>query len=230
MMEKAIYKITNLINGKIYIGQSQHPDRRWVEHCSHAKNNTDNYPIHLAINKYGKDNFKMEILEWTEDYDKRENELIKEYNSYCPNGYNVVDGGPSPVMRGESHPRNKVKDKDLLNIIQDLKDNILTDREIAKKYELTDKIIADINHGYSHKIDSETYPIRIKKGRQKLTEEEANMIKHLLRTTSLSYQQIADKFHVSKGNIYQINTGRNFKRATDTYPIRQKVENVNESN
>lgn len=221
IVTKAIYKITNLINGKIYIGQSQHPNRRWVEHCSHAKNNTDQYPIHLAINKYGKDNFKMEILEWTEDYNNRENQLIKEYNSYCPNGYNVINGGPNPVMYGENHPRDKVKDKDLPLIIQDLKENKLTDREIAKKFNLTDKIIADINHGYSHKVDNITYPIKIKKGRQKLTEQQADEIKYLLKTTKLSYSEIGKKYNITKGNVYQINTGRNFKRDKDSYPIRK---------
>ena len=36
-MEKAIYKITNLINGKVYIGQSIHPERRWIEHKQRAR-------------------------------------------------------------------------------------------------------------------------------------------------------------------------------------------------
>ena len=61
-MEKAIYKITNLQNNKVYIGQTIHPDKRWWEHCQRARTHTDQYPIHLAIFKYGPDNFKMEIL------------------------------------------------------------------------------------------------------------------------------------------------------------------------
>lgn len=219
-MEKAIYKITNLQNNKVYIGQTIHPDKRWWEHCQRARTHTDQYPIHLAISKYGPDNFKMEILEWTEDFDEREKYWIKTLNTLAPNGYNVVEGGPSPVLTGEAHPRNLVKDKDLPLIIQDLKENKLTDRAIAKKYNLTDKIIADINHGYSHVIEGEKYPIRIKKGSQKLTEEQADEIKNLLRTTKLSYQAIADIYHVTKGNIYQINKGMNFKRDKDTYPIR----------
>ena len=67
-------------------------------------------------------------------------------------------------MYGEDNPKNKVKNNDVLLIIQDLKDNKMTDRDIAIKYSLTDKIIADINHGYSHKIEGEKYPIRIKRG------------------------------------------------------------------
>lgn len=220
-MIKAIYKITNLINNKIYIGQTIHPDKRWWEHCNRAHTHYDDYPIHLAIEKYGEDNFQFEVLEWTENYDNREKELIKQFNSLVPNGYNLIEGGPSPIMCGEAHPRNKVKDIDLPLIIMDLKNNKLSDRDIAKKYNLTDKIIADINHGYTHKVDNENYPLRKRRGSQKLTEEEAEEIKNLLKTTTLSYQTIADKYKVSKGNIYQINRGSNFYRDKDSYPIRR---------
>lgn len=225
-MKKAIYKITNKINGKMYIGQSQHPERRWIEHCSHAKNNTDNYPIHLAINKYGKENFDFEILEWTETYNQREKDLIKECNTIVPNGYNISSGGPNPVFYGENHPNSKISDENVLNVIQDLKENLLTDRAIAKKYQISDKMVADINHGYSHKIADISYPVRIRHGSQKLTEEQANQIKLLLKNSTLSYSQLAKQFDVTKGTIYQINRGTNFKRSGEQYPIRRKGEDA----
>ena len=105
----------------------------------------------MAISKYGAENFSFEILEWTEHYDTEEAKLIKEYNSISPNGYNLIEGGHSPVMLGEDHPRNTVKNSDVLEIIQLLKENKLTDRELAIKYNVSDKIISDINHGYSHR-------------------------------------------------------------------------------
>lgn len=221
-MEKAIYKITNLINNKIYIGQSIHPDKRWTEHKQRAKNHTDNYPIHLAILKYGEENFSFEVLCITEDYDEEEKRLIQYYNSLTPNGYNVSSGGPTPIFKGEDHPRNTVTNAVLQQVIQELKNNILTDRAIAKKYKLTDKIVADINHGYSHKMENETYPLRVRHGRQKLTEEQAEEIKFLLKETNLSYQDISNKYGVTKATIYQINRGTNFKREKDNYPIRMK--------
>lgn len=222
-MEKALYKITNLINGKVYIGQSIHPDKRWWEHRNKAKKNFDKYPIHLAISKYGEKNFSFEILEWSEDYDNREKELIQEYNSISPNGYNVAIGGSSILLKGENHPRNTVTDENLYRVIEDLRNGKLTDRAIAKKYSLTDKIIADINHGYSHRLNDISYPIREKRGRQKLTKEQVNEIKILLKTTSLSYTQIAKQFGVTKSNIYHINTGRTFKNSEEEYPIRREV-------
>lgn len=221
-MEKAIYIITNKVNGKQYIGQTIHPDKRWWEHCRRAITKYDSYPIHLAIAKYGKKNFDFEVLEWTENYDQREDELIIKFNTIVPNGYNLITGGHSPIMFGEEHPRNKVPDNVLKDVLRELNANMLNDRQIAKKYNLTDKIVSDINHGKTHRFDGIDYPIRSFNQRpNRLSEEIADQIKDLLRTTNLSYQEIADMFNTRKSIVYQINTGRNFKRNKDNYPIRR---------
>lgn len=222
-MIKAIYKITNKINGKEYIGQSIHPEKRLWEHKNHAKNEMDNYPIHNAIAKYGIENFDFDILEWTEDYDNMESYYIKKYNTKIPNGYNIIDGGHSPIMIGEDHPRNTVSNNTLKLIIEDLKNNTLSDREIAKKHNVSDKVISDINHGYSHIVDGEKYPIRIKKGLQKLTHGQVKEIKSLLINTNYSYNNIANKYGVSKGVIYHINKGLTFYNDNYNYPLR-KIE------
>lgn len=140
-------------------------------------------------------------------------------NTISPNGYNISEGGKNPVLYGEDHPRNKVKNIDIALIIQDLKENKLTDRAIAKKYNLTDKIIADINHGYTHKQENENYPIRVKRGSQKLTIEQVSEIKEILSTTLMSYQEIGNLYGVSKSSIYSINKGDTFKEDRN-YPIR----------
>lgn len=56
-----IYKITNKINGKFYIGQSNDIERRFNEHCTKWKQSR--IPLDLAIHKYGKENFLFEVLE-----------------------------------------------------------------------------------------------------------------------------------------------------------------------
>lgn len=222
MEQKAIYKITNLLNNKAYIGQSIHPNRRWAEHKQHAFNNLDNYPIHCALRKYGVENFSFEILEWTENYNIREQQFIKEYNSLIPNGYNIGEGGENYVMYGENHPRNITPNFVIPLIINDLKENKLTDREIAKKYNLTDKIVADINHGYSHKNEKETYPIRKRRGSQKLTIEHVNEIKYALETSLISYTELGQKYGVTKQTIASINYGKTFNEPNRKYPIRTK--------
>ena len=91
----SIYKITNLLNGKIYIGQTtQLIERRWKQHCK----STHCFAINRAIQKYGHINF--EIVELCTVFDQQELDLleiffIKEYNSLAPNGYNLMMGGNS---------------------------------------------------------------------------------------------------------------------------------------
>lgn len=63
MNEKTgIYKIQNLINGKIYIGQSKNIEKRWLRHKTTAFNKNDhsyNLPLYRAIRKYGLENFSF---------------------------------------------------------------------------------------------------------------------------------------------------------------------------
>lgn len=223
MKQKAIYKITNNINGKIYIGQSVRPKRRWIEHKTKAKTKSDNFPIHSVIFKYGAENFTFEIIEWTKNYNQREKDWIKFYNSICPNGYNISEGGSNNVMFGECHPRNTISKEKLENIILELKENKLNDTAIAKKYNTTAKIISDINKGITHKIENQDYPIRNTDIRpNRLSNIAAAEIKYILKTTDLSYQQIANIFHTKKSIIYQINRGIDFHTNCDDYPIRKK--------
>lgn len=87
-----IYKITNLINGKVYIGQTISTiQKRFSKHCG-----GENQLISRAIKKYGVDNFKVEEIDRAdtrEELDEKEVYWIKHYNSRTPNGYNVEGGG-----------------------------------------------------------------------------------------------------------------------------------------
>lgn len=86
-----IYKITNLVNNKIYIGQSKRKEIDTKEYFGSGK------LINLAINKHGKENFKKEILEeckTKKELDERERHWIKYYNSTNrKTGYNISIGG-----------------------------------------------------------------------------------------------------------------------------------------
>lgn len=225
IMEKALYKITNLINLKVYIGQSIHPQKRWLEHCQHARAQDDNLPIHLAIKKYGKENFSFEILEWSENYNKREQELILQYNSLIPNGYNILDGSSNnPVMIGENHPRNTLSQNIIDQIFEELKENKISDIDIAKKFNTTPKIVSDINHGITHIKPNIKYPIRTRRGRTGgLPLETKYAIIEDLKNTKLSYQNIADKYNVSKGLIGHMNYGRYEKLPNVQYPVRGRM-------
>ena len=95
-----IYKITNLINNKIYIGQTNITiEERFKQHCYNSFNHKIgkdeyDYPLHKAIRKYGQGNFQIEILEECDCklLNQKEKEYIKQFNSYY-NGYNATLGG-----------------------------------------------------------------------------------------------------------------------------------------
>lgn len=59
-----VYKITNKLNNKIYIGiTSQGAGVRYYKHLSDALHGSP-FPIHNALRKYGKENFTLEIIEY----------------------------------------------------------------------------------------------------------------------------------------------------------------------
>ena len=119
-----IYKITNIINDKGYVGKTENgPKKRWREHLAAARNNPI-MVISKAIRKYGPENFKFEIIEecLSEDVNKKETYWIGKLDTF-ENGYNSTLGGDGAVgtkrERGAVHPHAKAVD------CYDLKGNYL---------------------------------------------------------------------------------------------------------
>ena len=88
MREKVcgIYKVTNNINKKVYIGQSVDIYSRWNHHkscCKNEKCHEYNTPFYRALRKYGSNNFTFEIIEQcnVEELDDKEIQYIYQYNS-----------------------------------------------------------------------------------------------------------------------------------------------------
>lgn len=103
-----IYKIYNIINDKIYIGQTRRDiNIRWKQHLLSLKSDKDkNTVLYRAMNKYGSDKFNIQLIkeysceskeELIEILNKEEIRYISEYNSIKPNGYNMQHGGKSPT-------------------------------------------------------------------------------------------------------------------------------------
>lgn len=111
-----VYKHTNKVNGKVYIGQtSMNPERRWkrgegYSPCIHFYN---------AIQKYGWDNFEHEILFsglTLEEANKIEEEMISQYDSMNPDkGYNLRSGGNNSKFSEESKQKMRENHADFSN-------------------------------------------------------------------------------------------------------------------
>lgn len=149
-----IYKITNLINGKSYIGQSVHIKRRWAEHCQPSAHSL----IGKAIQKYGKENFSFQVVEECpiELLDEKEEYYIDFYNSITPYGYNIMDWvDGTPICFNI--------DKDVLEqLYDDIQNSDIIFDEIAEKYDLSRRTIIRINQGHTHFSKDKTYPLRKK--------------------------------------------------------------------
>lgn len=112
-----IYKITNTVTKKCYIGETENYTRRWSKHKNSIKYKEGCPLLKASMKKYGVDKFKFDILIicFDEDLEKYEREYIKKYNSKTPNGYNILDGGQlGNGMTGYKHTEatiNKIKEK-----------------------------------------------------------------------------------------------------------------------
>lgn len=153
-----IYKIENLINGKVYIGQSKNIEKRWAAHRTRPFNQNSkqyNSSLYRSIRKYGLENFSFVVLEETliEDLDDREKYWIEYYGSRNKEkGYNLTDGGNSATSA--TLTRKQVDE------IKLLLETDMSQQDIADKYNVNQRSISYINTGETWIDQGRTYPIR----------------------------------------------------------------------
>ena len=162
-----IYKITNNINKKVYIGQSICIEKRWKRHYNETRNinsSSYDYPLYRAIRKYGLENFSFEILEECETTKLNEKEIfwISFYKSNYPNkGYNLTSGGShsAPI---------KLTFQEVDEIINLLKNSYFSQKEIAEKFNVSQSIISGISMGELWRKQEEIYPLREKNSQRNI--------------------------------------------------------------
>ncbi len=222
-MLKSIYKITNKINNKIYIGQSVRPFERFSQHCYNKQTNIS--LINKAIQKYGKENFNFEIIESDiENYNEREKYWIKYYNSMIPNGYNLTEGGEEPPVHYGSDNINTTHSlEEVQEVKRLLKETNLSIKEIAEKTTYDGSAIERINIGKIWNDPNETYPLRILFNSNTKQQERWEKIVDLLLNTDFTQKEIAKMCGVQRSCVTMINNGKNGKRWNTKnipYPIR----------
>lgn len=160
-----IYKIENLVNGKVYIGQSKNIEDRWIEGLKEGSKRSYNSHLLNSVKKYGIENFSKEVILETWDMDYWEKFFIQIYHSTDPKfGYNKTIGGQNT---GYGFYSDEVRDK-------------IRQKAIGRK--LTDETkhkISEANSGENNPrfgIKGNLHPCF---GRKRTEEEKERISKHL---------------------------------------------------
>ena len=191
-MRGFIYKITNKINGKSYIGQTiQNVKERFYQHCAtKCSQAVLNMVIHKAITKYGKSNFTIEVIEEVEsaNLNDRERYWIRYYDSYN-NGYNSTEGGQDGIKL--------FKNLDTESIVREYKSGKSL-REIGRLFNVDKQTINDL-------LVRNNINLRTTRTYKLSQKDREDIIKDL--SLGLSRKEIISKWHISKGYLSQLING-----------------------
>ena len=133
-----IYKITNDINGKIYIGKTEFSIiKRLDEHIHDAfRERNEKRPLYAAMRKYGAEHFHIELIEETDNPNEREIYWIEQYGSF-KKGYNATRGGDGKkyldyelIIKTYNEVKIQAEVARLLNISVDSVHNVLVNNNI----------------------------------------------------------------------------------------------------
>ena len=191
-MRGFIYKITNKINGKSYIGQTiQNVKERFYQHCATKCSQAIlNMVIHKAITKYGKSNFTIEVIEEVEstNLNDREKYWIRYYDSYN-NGYNSTEGGQDGIKL--------FKNLDTESIVREYKSGKSL-REIGRLFNVDKQTIKDLLVRNNIKLrTTRTYKLS--------QEDREGILKDF--SSGLSRKEIINKWNISKSYLSQLING-----------------------
>lgn len=220
-MKKAIYKIENKINHKVYIGQSINPKERFKAHCYKHEKYTS--LINEAINKYGKENFDFQILGWFEDYNEKEKEYIAKYRSRAPYGYNICPGGEEPPIHyGEDNSNSVITQEIADKIIKQCLDWRIPRKTIIANNHITSDIIRHINEGHSWRKDDLTYPLRPPE--KEIDKYRVLFIQWMCCTSNIPLNDLGAMVGWGRSSAKMINQGHNHYDERLKYPIRNNKE------
>ena len=202
-----VYKITNKLNGKIYIGRSKDALKRFRIHIKIAKGGKEKYPrkfyvIHAAIAKYGVENFTFEILhEFTteqESINVEQEKIIFILNNKIPT-YNVNQGD---TRLSGWHQTDEARAK------------MSKIRKGKKHSEEHRKALSEAQKGAKSFMFGTHLPISWKEKKGKLTEKDVKEIKKLI-SEKVKSRLIAEKYNISEATISMI---KHHKIWTDVIP------------
>jgi len=233
-----LYRITNLLSDKVYIGQTVNSGRRWSDHKWLSRRKPEQY-IHNAMNKYGIENFLFEVIaecKLPDDANESEKQLIVQYDSRNPEkGYNLAPGGETAwntglptkqqPMYGKHHSENSRKKISESNIgklnphSEEWKEKV---SNALFGHEVSDKTKEKIKNKQINKCKSEITKKKMsdshkklvgeKHPKAKLTKEQVLLIREEYATGNFSQKEIANKYGVSQPIIWYIVNNKTYKQ------------------
>ena len=149
-----IYKATNTVNGKVYIGKTINKMRdRQKCHKSMSLNGSQNY-FHRAIRKHGWDSFTWQVIdtaETEEELNEKEKHWIAYYNSFGTGGYNMTIGGDGQSGRGymqlgdlNHQTRLSVEEVKIIKLLD--RDTSLSKRQIADMFGISHRYVSQLTN------------------------------------------------------------------------------------
>lgn len=154
-----VYKITNKLNNKVYVGQTRDVGRRLREHRRGYKNDSkwnEDYNSHLyrSIRKYGEENFKFEVIK------ECSLEELGYWEIYYMRMYNSLDRNKGYNRRGVKDDRGSVYEEKVYRLIEDLKECKILKKDLELKYGVNRQSINGVNRGENYFVNGEEYPLR----------------------------------------------------------------------
>lgn len=225
MEQYTIYKYTKVdTNEVVYIGRTNNLERRRREHEIYEPQEKGrphyNYPLSKGIRKYGKENYKCEIIETVNSYEEslqKEKYWIKYYNTFEDiSKYNYTPGGEVGSVT--------VKFDDIIiNEVKSLLEQQINFKEINDRTGVSISHISEINTGKRRRDSTHHYPINEMTCGRKLNDTQVQEIISLLKSSTKTAQEIGLLYNVSETTINGINNGKRYRQKDMSYPIRNRV-------
>lgn len=222
-----IYKITNKINNKNYIGLTNNIERRKNRHFIDLKmNKHDNHFLQYEFNKYGIDNFNFEIIfqgdVTSKEISDKEKYFIKIYDSY-QNGYNQNEGGNFGPSNGGSH----LTKNDVLNILATLEFMSRPGEVLSQIFSVTKTTISRIKQGINHCAYKEYYDSLSYEERKEIFDNFCKTENILVRKANTS--KLKTKRQLSKEQVFMIYINEEKNRPISIAELVRKLP-INSSN
>lgn len=205
-----IYGIYNKISGKLYIGQTNNPKRRWSEHKRCSKSIAlIKYAINFAMKKYGVQNFIFKIIDTAKNLDEsnnKEKQWIKELKLHGYQLYNETEGGTV----GYSKPWTDEQKQAASQKWTDEQRQAVSKRVSGEGNPMYGvQLFGEANGNYGKEMKPHVKETLLKI-RRKLTDEQIEEIKNLYATGNHTQTQLAKDFEVSLTQIHRIVHGKSW--------------------